>query len=351
MPVFHKRIVVGDRSYLIATDGEYGRHLGERFEPSTSALLAALCDPSSHVLDIGANIGVTALLFSSLTPEGTVNAVEPVPAAFNLLDENVTTAAARNVTLHNFALGSESGSVHMQGARDNLSGSFVADKHSIDDEGHFDTEVALHRLDDVVSRFGAERIDLVKMDVEGYELEVLEGARAMLQAHQPVVMLEMNYVALNLWRKMPLPEFRDRLLEIFPYVYATQDGQWLDFRDSKQGHHIMFSHLTSWAYMDVVAGFDDEDLRRRLQRTGPARQRFDQAASELLAAAARRDLVEEQERRIAQLSAALEAADRRVDELEVISASARKMVSDMEGSRSWRLTAPLRAFRRSLRRD
>lgn len=361
MPLMRKNVVIGDRQYSIHTDGEYGKHLAERFEPATSALIAALCEPTSSVLDVGANIGITALLFGARAHAGAVHAVEPVPSAYALLQENVSAANANNVHLYNFALGANPGSVLMQGHRENLSGSFVADRHSIEDDGHFTTEVPLHRLDDVIASMNLDRLDLIKMDIEGYELDALEGAKRTLETHKPIVMLEMNYVALNLWRRMSLPDFRDRLLSIFPHVYAVQDGQWLDFTDTKQSHQIQFNHLTTWAFMDIVAGYDDALLRERLQRMGGMREHFDRSSMEFETPPVLRQRIAEQERQISHLNAELEKAivraeseaasqknEQREDaaKLRTELNAAQQQAAALQASTSWRVTAPLRAVKR-----
>lgn len=347
-----RRVAVGHRDYWIATDADYGKHLGERFEPQTAALLEALSEPDSRILDVGANIGVTALLFGALTPSGRVAAVEPVPAAFSLLEQNVGGARCPNVSLHNFALGNATGTVRMQGNPDNLSGSFIADLHAIDDAHHFTQEVPVHRLDDIFPRLGLDRLDLLKVDVEGYELDVLAGARHTLATHQPVVVLEMNYVALNLWRRMSLPEFREQLLAMFPHVFAVQDGRWADFRDRQHAHEIQFSHLTQWAYMDIVAGFDEQMLRSRLARVGDCRRRLDatySVQSEL------HRHVADLETRVAGLEAELAARDRLVADHAAAAANlshqlhvASRRAQELEESTSWRVTAPLRAIKRVL---
>jgi len=74
---------------LSAADPDYSQHLGERFEPHTVALLETMADQGASVLDIGANIGITAIALSQLCPDGVVVAIEPVPAALTLLELNI----------------------------------------------------------------------------------------------------------------------------------------------------------------------------------------------------------------------------------------------------------------------
>lgn len=330
MNALRKQVGIGRERYWILADPGYGQHLGDRFEPHTFALLETLCAPDSHALDIGANIGITAIAMAQLAPKGRIGAIEPVPAAYRFLEENVRKSGFSNIMTHNFALGRSDGEVAMQGNPGNLSGSFVADKHRIDDGIHFLEIVRQHRLDDVFSSLGLDRIDFVKMDVEGYELDVLEGMRNLLRQHQPTVLMEMNYLTLNLWRGLSLTDFRDKILDIFPAVYAVHDGEYVDFRDETASHSVLYRHLTSWAFMDIVAGFDRDIITDRLGRLPDIRARhalLEREGQELVSA----------NQRIAQLEAQLSASSRRI--------------ADLESSRSWQITAPLRALKRAVSRQ
>ena len=100
---------------LSAADPDYSQHLGGRFEPHTVALLETMADQGASVLDIGANIGITAIALSQLCPDGVVVAIEPVPAALTLLELNIARSMHTNITAHNFALGNSEGDVVMQG--------------------------------------------------------------------------------------------------------------------------------------------------------------------------------------------------------------------------------------------
>ncbi len=252
--------------FEIESDAGYATHIGSRFEPHMVNLLNALVDEESSILDVGANIGMTSIAMAQMAQRGRVVAVEPVKAAFEMLRGNVGRAGLGNISFHNFALGDRTGSVVMQGNKDNASGSFVADLHTIEDSEHFLETVTMKRLDDAWSEFDMARLDLMKIDVEGYEIDVLSGAKELLRRYHPNVTLEMNYAALNLWRGISVTEFASRLLEIFPHVFAVHEQKYRDLRDRADAHEVLFAHLTGWKYMDIVAGYDRSDLLGRLDR-------------------------------------------------------------------------------------
>jgi len=129
------------------------------------------------VLDIGANQGLFALAASNAVGEkGVVHAFEPDPALFQCLKKNLERNRAKNVSAHSFALGAETGLLHFyknpyNGGDNRLSLDGAVNSHSR-------TTVEVKPLDslDVVSKF-----DLVKIDVQGWELAVFKGMEKKLE--------------------------------------------------------------------------------------------------------------------------------------------------------------------------
>jgi predicted O-methyltransferase YrrM len=110
-----KSVKVLHKTFAIAGDDDYLREMGQEFEPDNVNLLALLCDNDSRVLDVGANIGMTALALSQICPRGQIAAIEPVPRTFQYLRRNVAEADSGNIKIFNFALGSREGLALMQG--------------------------------------------------------------------------------------------------------------------------------------------------------------------------------------------------------------------------------------------
>ena len=122
-----KRVRILEKTFTVHGDDDYLEEIGEEFEPDNIALLTRLCDKDSRVLDVGANIGMTALTFSQACPRGQIAAIEPVPRTFRFLQRNLAEAGVRNIQTFNFALGSSAGTVLMQGHPSNFACSFIAD--------------------------------------------------------------------------------------------------------------------------------------------------------------------------------------------------------------------------------
>lgn len=260
-----KSVKILHKTFAISgDDDDYLREMGQEFEPDNVNLLARLCDDDSRILDVGANIGMTALALSQISPHGQIAAIEPVPRTFQFLQRNVANADSSNIKIFNFALGSREEIALMQGHPSNFACSFIADNYTIPDSDHFAHEVTIKRLDEIFSDLSLDRLDFMKVDVEGFELEVFEGAQKTLADYRPIVFLEMNHWCLNIYRRMSIPEFRERLMEYFPYVFAIDGLEYLDYVDQRNVHHINYHHVLNFRFMNLVAGYDRQEILSRL---------------------------------------------------------------------------------------
>ena len=125
--------------------------------------------PGDLVVDVGANIGDTVLTSARCVgPAGRVIGIEPHPRTFRFLRDNVALNHVTNVELLNVAAGARSSVATLSDDRRD-------DMNRIGDGG---VEVRLSTLDELVG--GHQRIALLKVDVEGYEKFVFEGASAVL---------------------------------------------------------------------------------------------------------------------------------------------------------------------------
>jgi len=142
------------------------------------------------VMDVGANLGLYSLLISrAIGPSGKVYAFEPVPEIFARLKEHIALNNATNVIPVPIALSDEKGKAKMsvRGGESSLfrhlSNEFV--------------EVQVERLDDFVEREKIERVDAIKLDVEGAELKVIRGADKTIRRDKPILMVEIQAATLQ----------------------------------------------------------------------------------------------------------------------------------------------------------
>lgn len=148
-----------------------------------------------HMLDIGGNIGYFSLAFAHAG--WTVTTFEPMASNLALLNASLCLHPdiASKVKINAFGLGAKSqecklvsppenvGDGHVQ-CGDAVASGFTQSnigKYNVQDMGSF----SLRRLDDVLKEQGIDKVDLVKIDVEGYESQVLAGAPTFLSQYSP----------------------------------------------------------------------------------------------------------------------------------------------------------------------
>ncbi|MBU9403910.1 FkbM family methyltransferase [Burkholderia multivorans] len=349
-----RSILIGDRQWTIEGNesDHYFSKLTDRFEPHLVSMLEAMCDQGNQALDIGANIGCTALALSQIVGNGRVAAFEPVPRTFAYLSKNA--GSVPNVAIHNFALGKEPGTLPMQGAEGDSSGAFIANQFHIGNAGYFQVDVPVRRLDDAFRSLGLDRVDFIKIDVEGFELDVFEGALETLQRFKPRVVLEMNHFCLNMFRRITYPEFRDRLLKIFPYVFAIDGTRYVDLTSESEAYGVGYEHIVMFRFPNLVAGFDRDDLLTRLATLERSIRKEVEVAHKQ-AEEARIAIEAEETRQQAELDSLKAQRDLLQTERDKLKEAlsdclSRTMQLENEkhallASTSWRVTQPLRSFK------
>jgi FkbM family methyltransferase len=140
-----------------------------------------------NFIDVGANIGYFSCLLSKLAgPAGKVLAIEPEPQNLKLLEQNITINNLRNVVVHPCALGATEGSAMLGLYKPSNRG-----RHSIlETDAKTRIRVPVRTLDDVARNSGknVSSWSLAKIDVEGYEGFVIDGAKETLPRIETLVM-------------------------------------------------------------------------------------------------------------------------------------------------------------------
>jgi len=158
-----------------------GRHRGVKYEADFSRLLLATVRPGDCVWDVGANVGYyTTRLAARVGPGGCVVAFEPVASTFARLQ--AATGALNNVLLQPIALGRVTESVCI--ALDDTAGGGLNSLINRDPQDWSQPRetVSVFRADEAVTRFALPRPTVVKIDVEGFEEDVLDGMRPILES-------------------------------------------------------------------------------------------------------------------------------------------------------------------------
>jgi len=162
------------------------------YEPRAMQGIRRLVNAGDCCIDVGANLGYyTISLANWVGPRGLVVAFEPFPGNFAILKKNVHLNGLHNVTLEPAALSNRSGSVQLIcGVEDQFSPTPSVGGYAVEQD-RVSVNVPSRRLDDYAAGMG-KTPNLIKIDVEGAELAVLEGARHTLAAARPILLVEIH---------------------------------------------------------------------------------------------------------------------------------------------------------------
>lgn len=197
------------------------------------------------VFDVGAHAGQFAKLFSKMTPQGFVYAFEPSPYTLDLLRRALAWNRVRNVEIVPAGLSSAAGELPLStpikksGARGyglaSLAGVSAGRQKS-------DETVPLETLDGFAERKGVTRLDFIKADIEGWELNMLRGAPRSLARFKPALYLEVSQDALGragdepagVWALLqPLGYAARKAPDFHPVEGFTGNGDYLFVADNR----------------------------------------------------------------------------------------------------------------------
>lgn len=254
---------IGENRYVIQSDDDYLLHIGDDFEPDMVALFASLIDRDMTIVDVGANIGCTALLFSDLGK--TVHAFEPSRTTYQFLSTNLKSNGKGNVEAYNLGLGERDEKFQLSFAPENRSGGFISNKTSAT-QGHVTEDVEIVSGDRFFSEQNIGPVDFIKIDVEGFELDVIAGLKEQIGQHHPVVCLELNHWCLNAFQRISVPDFFDALLDVFPVLLAVDGQTFKDLHNEDDRYNVMYHHIIHFRYPNLVAAFEPAQLETFHQR-------------------------------------------------------------------------------------
>ncbi len=165
------------------------------YEPEVIKEIKSILNNGSTFIDGGANIGFFSLIASKIVgPTGAVIAFEPTPSTLNYLKKNITTNKIKNIIVVDKGLSSSEKQLPFLLSKDNPEANFIMSK---EDENLQNKDqiikISTISIDKFCSENNINKIDLIKLDIEGQELEAIKGAREILTINKNVkIIFELN---------------------------------------------------------------------------------------------------------------------------------------------------------------
>ncbi|MCB9948851.1 MAG: FkbM family methyltransferase [Rhodospirillaceae bacterium] len=181
----------------------YAAHLfkacAQQHHRETGPLVRALVPADGVILDVGAHGGQFAKLFARLVPRGWVHAFEPSGYARSILRQALRVNRLGNVSIHAYGLSDHDAEMELN-TPVKRSGSAGFGTASLGAPGAgaavIRERVRVRRMDDALADLALPRLDLVKADIEGWEMRMLAGGSRSLERFRPALLLELSPAAL-----------------------------------------------------------------------------------------------------------------------------------------------------------
>lgn len=153
-----------------------------KFEETETQKILSFVREDTVMLDIGANMGFYSIRVGQKAVRGKVISFEPDPGNFTTLQKNIALNNLTNVEIHNVALSDKKDTMRL------YKHPFNVGDYRLYNDGDFTefVDVPTLRIDDIIN----ERVDLIKIDVQGFEYFVLKGGRHLLEQYKPIVVSE-----------------------------------------------------------------------------------------------------------------------------------------------------------------
>jgi FkbM family methyltransferase len=215
---------------------QYCIYFGIENEPREA--LYCLVKNGATVIDVGTNIGETLLNFAKINRDGRNIGFEPVPYLYEKALKNIGLNGSANVELVNKGLSSRKETLSFREAGEHNSGGIFLTRDNVSDAGR---AVEVTTLDDFVVENQVEDISLIKIDVEGFEMEVLRGASKTLERWRPTMFVEIDN------------NFLTRQNTSAAAVFERFVSHGYRIRSAETGEHITSAAAIEGRHLDIIA--------------------------------------------------------------------------------------------------
>jgi FkbM family methyltransferase len=206
-----------------AEDEGIDRVIYERgmYEMGTMNFIQENLSAGGTFIDAGANIGVMSLAAAkTVGTQGRVLSFEPHPETRTILEKNIALNGFSQIEIQPLGLGSGRSTGTLFSEEKNRGGASLIDYEENDEHG---AEIQIASLDSLVEGLNLDKLDLIKIDIEGWEFEMLKGAKETLNKLRPALIVE-----IDLHRKLEggtVAEMVDFLVELGYEVYRFPENK------------------------------------------------------------------------------------------------------------------------------
>ncbi|MEQ9298909.1 MAG: FkbM family methyltransferase [Cyclobacteriaceae bacterium] len=206
--------------------GLWGMNFGRTADLKGSGELKALkllrfhLGDSPTILDVGANIGDYSIALVETFPRANIHSFEPVRATFEMLCYN--TESFQNITTHHLGLGDLDEDSKIFFSETSAHSSMLGHR-GVQSQDQFTETIQVVRLDNFALTAQIEIVDFLKIDVEGFEINVLRGAEELLKAKK-IKCIQFEFGGTMIDAHVFLKDFYDLLDENYNLFRITKSG-------------------------------------------------------------------------------------------------------------------------------
>jgi len=193
----------------------------------TFQFFLTLIPKNGVILDIGANIGMMSTVIAKKLPEASIYSFEPIPSNIRTIKRVFIFFKIKNIILSEIAVGNMNGEIEMvlpiisNSKRQGLSHIRESNNEEAWNNGEI-FKVPINKIDDISDLWGNKTVSAIKLDVENYEFEVLNGARNLIEHSKPIVYTE-------LWANQTRTNCINFFKELNYDAKIYENGQLIDF--------------------------------------------------------------------------------------------------------------------------
>ncbi len=179
-------------NYSVRFPAKWARYFESDYEKENVAFLAKTCKPGMTVIDIGAHLGLMSVIIAKLVgKKGKVYAFEPTPSTFALLKKIIVlNKFTEIISPINKAASNFTGLVDF--FVDDHEGSNANSLVNRSDKNRTSQKTEVDTLDNIVEGLKLAKLDLIKIDAEGSELDVMNGAKKSIDKYKPIIILAIH---------------------------------------------------------------------------------------------------------------------------------------------------------------